>query len=119
MAENMKEKFIKEEFEEEIEEEAFEKEEFFSSFSSEEIFTVDVQREDVNIENKGVTFFGGGGKIMISKLEGMKSIKIHFVLTFPSNLIIEFLKFSFPHSSEICQRKGVSVKFILLLLNFP
>ena len=56
----MKEKFIKEEFKEEIKEEAFEKEEFFSSFSSEEIFTVDVQREDVNIENKGVTFLGGG-----------------------------------------------------------
>ena len=55
MAENMK-----EEFKEEIKEEAFEKEEFFLSFSSEEIFTVDVQREDVNIENKGVTFGGGG-----------------------------------------------------------
>ncbi len=58
MTENMKEELIiKEEFKEEIKEEAFEKEEFFLSFSSEEIVTVDVQREDANIENKGETFW--------------------------------------------------------------
>ena len=94
MAENMKEELIiKEEFKGEIKEEAFEKEEFFLSFSSEEIFTVDVQREDANIENKGETFWGVNYDIKT--------------------------EFSFPHSSEICQRKGISVKFILLLLNFP
>ena len=64
MAENMKEELIieeelKEEIKEEIKEEAFEKKEFFPSFSSKEIWTVDVQKEDVKIGNKGETFFWG------------------------------------------------------------